>query len=127
MLIYVEAIPHKNQRYETCGDWQQLPGGLHVSVSDTGNKMSNLLVALHEVVEAVLCEANGVPESAVDEFDMAYEVARTGSSLEEPGDCPLAPYHKQHKVADIVERLVAFQAGVNWNDHCNRVGALSKK
>lgn len=124
MLFYVEAIPHKNQRYETCGDWQFLPNGLHVSVSDTGDRMSNMLVALHEIVEAILCEANGVSEKDVDRFDMEYEAKRTDSSLDEPGDEPSSPYHKQHKVADLVERMVALQAGVNWEEHNARVEAL---
>lgn len=124
MLFYVESIPHKNQRYKTCGDWQFLPNGLHVSVSDTGNRMSNLLVALHEVVEAILCETSGISEEDVDKFDMEFEANRTDSSLEEPGDDPKAPYYKQHRVADIVERLVAVEAGVNWEEHCARISAL---
>lgn len=116
-MIYVETIPHKNQRYPTCGDWQFLPGGLHVSVSDTGNRMSNMLVALHEIVEAILCEARGVSEKAVDEFDIRYEASRKEGDFSEPGDDPKAPYHEQHRVADIVERMVALHAKVDWKQH----------
>lgn len=121
VLVYAEAIPHKSQRYPTVGDWQFLPGGLHVSVSDTHDRMSNLLVALHEVVEAILCEANGVEEKAVDEFDIKHP------ELLEPGQDPKAPYHRQHMVAEMVERMVALQAGVNWEEHCKRVDALFVK
>ena len=124
MLIHVEQIPHKNQRYETCGDWQFMPNGLHINVSDTGNRMSNLLVAIHEIVEAVLCEANGIKEKDVDAFDIEFEKNRTNESLDEPGDDVKAPYHKQHKIADVVERMVALQAGVDWEEHNRRVEDL---
>lgn len=124
LLFYVEAIPHKNQRYETCGDWQFLPNGLHVSVSDTGNRMSNMLVGLHELVEAILCEAKGVSGADVDHFDMAFEKARQLGNFDEPGDDPRAPYHDQHKIADIVERIVAQAAGIGWRAHEARVDAL---
>ncbi len=124
VVIYVEVIPHKCQRYPTVGDWQHLPGGLHVSVSDTGDRTSNFLVAIHEIVEAFLCDVNGVSEQDVDEFDMLFEKNREDGCLNEPGDSPKAPYHVQHKVADLVERMVALQAGVNWEKHCERIEAL---
>lgn len=124
MLFYAEVVPHKCQRYETPGDWQILPNGVHISISDTGSKLSNLLIALHEVVEAILCEAGGIDQEAVDKFDMDYEANRTDESLAEPGDEPSAPYHRQHKVADIVERMIALQLGVPWQEHCDRVEAL---
>jgi hypothetical protein len=124
-LFVAEVIVHNEQRYPTCGDWQFMEdGSLKVSVSDTGSRMSNLLVALHEVVEAVLCEANCVSQSDVDTFDMLFESCRTEESLEEPGDSLAAPYYCQHKIADIVERLVAFNANVDWMDHDNNVKAL---
>lgn len=126
MLVYAEAIPHKAQRYETVGDWQLLPGGIHVSVSDTHSKLSNQLVALHEIVEAILCEAKGVSQEDVDRFDMAYERARKDGDTSEPGDHPGAPYHEQHVVADLVERLVAFHAGVSWFEHEQRVSELGR-
>jgi len=119
VLIYVEVIPHKCQRYPTCGDWQFIDGdGLHVHVSDTGNRGSNFLVALHEVVEAFACRFAGVSEASVDEFDMR------NLDLEEPGESKLAPYHKQHVAAEIVERIAAHACGINWQEHCARVEAL---
>lgn len=111
-------IPHKSQRYETCGDWRFLPGGLHVSISSTGNDFSDMLVAIHEIVEAYLCDANGVSEKEVDMFDMGHP------ELNEPGEDQRAPYHLQHVTAEIVERIVAQAAGVNWQEHCDRIDKL---
>jgi hypothetical protein len=118
MVIHVDVIPHKNQRYSTCGDWQFLGGGLHVSVSDTGSLESNFLVAIHELVEAFLCHTANISEASVDEFDMSHP------ELEEPGESPSAPYNRQHAVAEIVERMVAHAAGVNWQEHGSRIDLL---
>jgi len=122
--VYVEVIPHKQQRYPTCGDWIVLPHGLHISVSDTGDEASNMLVAIHELVECFLCKADGISGKDVDDFDAAFEANRTEESLDEPGDHPDAPYNVQHRVADLVERLVALHAGVDWEEHCERINAL---
>lgn len=125
VLIYVQTIPHKSQRYETCGDWRFIDGlNLHVSVSETGNRQSNLLVGLHEIIEAILCESGGISGESVDMFDIAFEEARQPGNLDEPGNDPRAPYRRQHLIAELVERLVAMEAGVNWEDHCKRVESL---
>jgi hypothetical protein len=123
-VVYVEVIPHKQQRYRTCGDWLLLPHGIHISVSDTGDEVSNMLVAIHELVESFLCKVDGVSGKDVDDFDVAFEAGRTEESLDEPGDDPSAPYNVQHRVADVVERLVALHAGVNWQEHEKRIEAL---
>lgn len=118
MVTRIEFIPHQDQRYSTCGDWQFSGDGLTVRVSDTGSRASNFLVAIHELVEAFLCESTGVSEGSVDEFDMSHP------ELEEPGESPLAPYHSQHVTAEIVERIVAQAAGVRWGDHAVAIDAL---
>ena len=123
-LIQVEVITHAEQRYPTCGDWIFDGDTLTVRISDTGHRDSNILVAIHEIVEAFLCEAHGVTQEEVDSFDMAYEQNRTGESLEEPGDCVSAPYHAEHKAADIVERIVALNMPTDWIDHNARIGDL---
>lgn len=120
-MIHVQVIPHKDQRYPTCGDWQFLQDGLLVSVSDSGDEKTNALVAIHEIVEAFLCKYAGVSGADVDAFDMALAMS---NSFEEPGDLRTAPYHLQHKTADLIERLVALQAGVDWLDHEQRIDAL---
>jgi len=106
MKITIEVIPHKNQRYSTVGDWQwnKEQNELTVRVSDMGDSHSNFLVGLHEVIEAYLCACHSISEKDVDNFDIEH------SYLAEPGDSNFAPYHKEHIIAEIVERLVASLA-----------------
>jgi len=67
-----------------------------------------LLVALHELVEALLCQQSGVSQERVDAFDKAYEAKRPLADKDsEPGDDPAAPYNRQHVIASVTERLAA--------------------
>ena len=48
-----------------------------------------LLVALHELVEALLCKEAGVSQERVDALDEAYEAKRLPDDKDsEPGDDP---------------------------------------
>lgn len=124
MIIHVEVIPHKQQRYDTVGDWQFLGNNLHIDVSDTGSRLSNELVVVHELVEALLCRAAGIIQGAVDTFDVDYEDKRKEGDVSEPGNSPAAPYYRQHVFADIVERMLARELNVNWDEHSARVEAM---
>ena len=127
LLLKIEVIPHKDQRYPTAGDWQiDSDGCICVKVSDTGYRMDALLVGIHEAVEAILCDAHNVLESDVDAFDM--EFCKTHDlEKEEPGESPKAPYRREHAAADVVERIVALQADENWGEYSDRIDALFKK
>jgi hypothetical protein len=104
------------------GDWElKEDGSISIKVSDTGHEIDALLIAIHELVEVVLCIRHGITQAAVDDFDMSF----VGDG--EPGEAADAPYRKQHTAADIVERLVALEAGVNWLRYNNRVDALHKE
>jgi hypothetical protein len=120
--IVIEVIPHKDQRYPTAGDWQFHPelDGLRIRVSDTGDARSNMLVALHEMVEALLCREHGVSGDVVDAWDMG-----PGAEMDEPGDDPSAPYHVEHRVADVVERLVAIEM-ISWQQHERNIEKLDQ-
>ena len=118
--IHIETIPHKEQRYETVGDWWIAPDAKwQIRVSRMNNWKYELCVALHELVEMALCYVADVPQEVIDEFDMHYD----GSQIE-PGDDRHAPYHKQHCVATGVERIMAALLGVKWADYDNAVNAL---
>ena len=57
MNIHIETINHKDQRYDTAGDWFfDLSGDLYIKVSDTTNWKYNALIALHELIEVLLCK-----------------------------------------------------------------------
>ena len=82
------------------------------------------LVAIHELVEAILVQKRGISNDAITAFDQAYESARTGADDSEPGDDPTAPYHAEHCFATAIERRVAAELGVDWADYEARIAAL---
>lgn len=125
MLISIAIIKHDQQRYETCGDWRwDTRGNLLITVSDLGNWRHNILVAFHEFAEVMLCRHRNISQQDVDQFDIAYEEARQEGDTSEPGDSPLAPYNKEHKFATIVERLLAEELEVNWEEYEAKINSL---
>lgn len=112
MKITIEMIPHDQQRYPTCGDWQwdELEENLTIKVSQMPFQ-SFFLVGIHELVEAILCALNGTTQESVDKFDMS------NPELNEPGDDPNAPYHEEHQVAKAIEILLAKAIDIRWTEH----------
>jgi len=77
MHVTMHTIPHDQQRYDTVGDWHfDMNGDLIIKVSKMSDPRYETLIAVHELIEAVLCKQAGVSEDAVDAFDMAYEAGR---------------------------------------------------
>jgi hypothetical protein len=154
--VIIQTIPHKQQRYDTVGDWyfEQLSDGqltLRIFTSDLGDWRKSMACAIHETIEALLCYARGIREIDVSNFDVAYEKCRphnrdaldprTGlpstnrftrkapcgcevTDDSEPGEDRHAPYRKEHAFADGVERLVANELGVVWNEYSEVVSNL---
>lgn len=125
MKIIIETIPHDAQRYPTCGDWFYEPNGtLQIKVSAEMGEDSASLVAIHELIECILCKKHGVSQESVDEFDKAYEANRKEGDDSEPGDDPNAPYRREHFFATNVEALMCDQMGLNFQEHEARIRAL---
>lgn len=117
--VSIRTIPHDEQRYETCGDYQWEDGHLAILVSDTGDWRETMTVALHEMVEALLCYQRGVTEVSISDFDQQF----TGDE-DEPGEQPEAPYREEHLTATVVERLMAFELGLHWPAYEQHIYAL---
>ena len=60
-----------------------------------------------------------IPEPDIKAFDEAHPD-------DDPGSLPEAPYHKEHVFAEAVEKWVATELGVDWDDYGRRVEALFK-
>lgn len=144
-LYNAVVISHDRQRYPTTGDWTFTPDGLLVSVSHMHNDDYEFLVAIHETIEAWLCKKHGIKDEDVCAFDEAYEERRAYAAemgylganpgylsgtlvrdfscrcnvteISEPGDDIHAPYYKQHQIATGVERILAAELGVSWNEY----------
>ena len=113
MRIEIKTVDPAAMRYPTAGDWEWLPdGALMLTVPEYGGRdTSALLVALHELVEAYLCKRDGITDEQVSAFDTQNPL------LEEPGDHPDAPYHRQHAIAMAVEREAAIALSTDWEAH----------
>lgn len=121
-MIDVRTRLHKTQRYDTCGNWAFRncieTGDLIVAVSRMRDWRYEALVAVHEIIEALLCKARGISEEAVTAFDKAHPDA------DEPGDHPDAPYGREHCFATLIERLLATEFGVDWAEYEKAIDAL---
>ena len=127
MKIAIRTIPHEQQRYPTCGDWQFIaPDHLLICVSKMGNADYEFLVGIHEAIEAWLAVKRSGPgvEKALDVFDMEYEERRQPGDVSEPGDDARCPVYLEHQVATGVERILAGLLGVDWNTYNGEVEGL---
>jgi hypothetical protein len=110
MRIVIEAKPEKDMRYAgTLGDWFiNARGDLIIQVVgiDPFSHDQAFLVALHELIEAKLCQKRGITVDQVDEFDLAFK------DEGEPGDQWNSPYRKEHRFAMLIEHLMAHELGI---------------
>ena len=124
MRVTIEVIPNKKQRYPTVGDWQWDGDDLTISVSSMGDWRYEMLVAVHELVECLICRHRGISQSEVDEFDMQYEKMRKRRDKSEPGDNKTAPYYAEHQFATCMERFLSLQLDVSWEHYNDTVENL---
>lgn len=125
MKTTIRTVPHKNQRYATCGDYFTDPDGTtQVRVSAMGNEDYEFLVSIHEQVEEYLTRKRGIRESDIKAFDEHFERFRSSGNTDEPGDDPKAPYRNEYCFAENIERQIAFELGVNWAEYGKAVMAL---
>jgi hypothetical protein len=118
MRIIIESIPHSQQRYDTYGDWQFIGDELIIKVSEfpfpeqkIDQNTITYLIGLHEMIEAILCQKDGVTEQQVDEWDKSHP------ELEEPGEDSRAPYFIQHQIASGFERGLCKFLGLSWEEY----------
>jgi hypothetical protein len=119
MSITIQTIPHDSQRYPTVGDWVWVDDhNLVIHVSSLGDRRYEALIAVHEMIEALLCREHGITTTMADAFDIAFE----GEG--EPGDAAECPYRQEHFTATFIEMQVANALGVDWNLYDEAVSAL---
>ncbi len=113
--IHIMSIPHKDQRYNTCGDYWETPEGtIEIRVDDLGDEKEETMIIIHELIELFLTKVKGISWEEIDKFDK--ELDKTHPELE-PGDQPEAPYYHQHQIACIVERILCPEVGMNWEKY----------
>lgn len=125
--IIIEVIDHGMQRYETVGDYYfDVEGNLRIYVSKLGDNRFELLVMIHELIEVLLTEHNGIPEPDCAKYDIEFERNRKPGDMSEPGDDPTAPYVNEHCIATGAERMMASLLSVYWKEYENACNELSK-
>jgi hypothetical protein len=133
MFLTIHTAPPSEMRYVTVGDWEYnfldpyIANELRIKVTvvSTGNNKYNFLLGVHELVEAfVYGIQEGFTEEAqhrVDDFDINWT---SDNMYDEPGDDPTAPYHFAHRFATVVEHMLAFVLGVDWNAYDDKLGEM---
>lgn len=125
MQIRIKIIPHEEQKYPTPADWRYEERGiLFIKISDMANEKYEMLLAIHEMIEAMLCRFRAISEQSVTNFDIKFESEREQGlhKLEdEPGHDPRAPYRKEHIFAEQIERLLAKELEVDWEEYNDKV------
>src|ERR1041385_4740558 len=127
MKIIIETKPKEAMRYDTCGDWTFDGENIHIDVEEQGCWQHNVLIGIHELVEAVLCKQAGISEESVTEFDIQFEKDRAlgiHDEHDEPGDSIDAPYMEQHQFATEVEKNLCIAMLVPWEEYNNVVVKL---
>ena len=121
------VIPHKQQRYNTVGDYRVIDGVKTLFISDLGDWRFNYLVGYHEASEIPLCELAGITDESIDEFDLWFDANREPGDTSEPGDHSDCPYFEQHQFATKQEKLMAKMLGVDWDEYDGKISQLMKE
>ena len=121
MKIIIETIDHKDQKYDTIGDyWTDPDGTWQIRVSKMGNWKYEMAVALHELWEKSLCYDRHIGEEFITQFDIEFEKdeARKAKYIE-PGNDPDCPYKAEHEIAESVARMMCTHLGIDYELYNN--------
>lgn len=130
MDIHIKTVPHKEQRYNTVGDYWIEDGVIQIRVSEMGNEDYEFLTLDHEIHEIYLCLKRGIKFEDIDKFDMDFEKDRElglYSFNDEPGDYKEAPYHREHQFASMIEEIVSSELSIDFKDYTDRVIKMTKE
>lgn len=119
MNIRAKTVDFYSQRYITLGDYFHKNERLNIHISDTGNPHYNFLILVHELLEEYLTRYVGIKEKDITKFDMKFENGdiKDSSLYTEPGNHLKSPYRKQHRFSENIERLIAHEMGIDFNDY----------
>lgn len=124
MNIRIEVIdPALHRPGITGADWTfDDKGDLLVRVSKMSDWRFEMVLAIHEAVEAVMCKHNGVTQAMVDDFDIPYHNAHEIDL--NAGDELDAPYRHEHCLATAIERIMAAELDVPWKTYDDEVATF---
>jgi hypothetical protein len=125
MNITIKIVPESEMRAEVDGaDWYwDRNGDLQVRVTPMSDWRREILLAVHEMVEALMCKVNGVTQASVDKFDLEYDKTHTFDF--DAGDAAGAPYEREHCLATAIERILCAEFKVNWESYDRELATSS--
>lgn len=128
MKIVIETIPHKEHRYNTCGDyWIEKDGTIQVRISKMKDKYVQAVI-LHELYELFSVINKKISIKKIDIFDTAFEVLREKYPKligeQEPGNMISAPYFQEHQDATVIERFFCKNNNIDWNKYEQTIDSL---
>ena len=126
MDITVKVIPNeqiKERAGFTGADWwYDEEGNLQIRIAQMSTREREMALAVHEIVECILCKFHGVKVEDVDKFD---EVAEANGHNIDAGDLAGCPYGREHTAATACERIVAMELNVGgWASYDRELGTL---
>lgn len=125
MKIEITSIPHKDQDYETPGNYGgRFPSNFWIKVSKMRDWRYMFLVALHELIESALCHHRSIKNKDITAFDKRFEALREPGNDDEPGFDKTCPYRAEHAFATRIERIMAKELGVDWVAYDKTVSSL---
>jgi hypothetical protein len=117
----IEVLKKEKMRYSTCGDYYQIADTLSkFDICEQVNPDYEFLIMIHELVEEYLTRKRGITEESIMDFDLKFEDERDQglhSEWAEPGYDIRSPYRKEHIFAELIERLIANELGVDWIEY----------
>jgi hypothetical protein len=105
--IEINFVPSEEMRYDTLGDYRVTDDEIEIDVVNDTEFRHQALIAIHELVEVVLCIDRGISMQDIDAHDLGF----VGDG--EPGDQPDSPYRREHRFAMMIEHLIAHELGID--------------
>jgi hypothetical protein len=101
-------------RYPTCGDYYKLEDNLtKIEIKKQLNEDYEFLIMVHELIEEYITRKRGITEQSITNFDLAWEELSEPKE-DEPGNNKWAPYYKEHRFSENIERLICAELGIDW-------------
>lgn len=103
------------------GDYQTLIDGNLIVTSymkDQESENYAFLIAIHELIEQKLTKLRGIEEKDIDDYDASKVINK---ELDIP-----CPYIKEHIFSENIERQIAFEMGIDWNEYEKYYGEPEK-
>jgi len=109
----IQTIRHKDQVYETFGDYRIQKGILNLFISRFENPDYEFLIAVHEFIESYLILKKGIKIKDIDKFD------KENIDHEDPGCLKSSPYHTEHILSMKIEKILAKHMEIDWDKYYN--------